>query len=331
MVISLVGAGYVGVHAITKNPCSVPKTWSIGSVDSRFGISNDTVKSYGLEATNSWNKHYAENDLFSYQESGGDITIIFKYDERQQTTIANENLKSTIEEEKEALHDLKQTLTSLQSEYDALEKSVRTQTGLYNTKLTKHNKEVEYWNKEGGAPSDVYVRLQREASSLETERASLNASIRKLNTLAETIRTYGKDHNLVVGTINEKIQTLNKTAAREFEEGTYDPSTKTITIYEYGSILALKRVLIHEFGHALSIDHIEDNEQAIMYPINQGKNLELTGEDISSLVDTCREKTFKDIASSLRIMYGDISHLVGSSLSDTAVQAEQSSQDDEGK
>ena len=311
--------GYTGVQALMQNPCTTAKTWSIVSVDPRFGVPTSSLVSYAKEASNVWNTAYRTNDVLGYKEKDGTIGISLVFDERQRTTLQNERLKQTIEEERGELNDIKETIGSLREEYDTLEKEIRTRTASYNSRLSKQASEVSYWNARGGAPTDVYQRLEREQSSLETERLSLNSKITRFNTLAEKIRQYAKDHNEVVSTINEKISTLNENALREFEEGTYDPNTRTITIYEFGSTEALKRVLAHELGHALGLNHVDDKE-SIMYPVNQGKTLLLSQADKDELADVCRDKTAGDVIEIVRTIRDDIVHLGVWSLRGIAAQ-----------
>lgn len=318
VIFTLSTLGY-GIHHITRNPCDRPKLVSIEEIDPRFGIATNTVAMYSKEAIEVWNRSYAKNDVFTYTETEGDVRIRFVYDERQRTTIVNETLKQTIDKEKEELSDIKRTIESLKNEYSTLEKTILTQTKSYNDHLKKHNDEVTYWNGRGGAPTDVYQRIQRDEASLETERIALNKNITRYNTLADQIQRYGQNHNQAVTIVNEKIQTLNKTAVREFEEGTYDPKTQIITVYEYANETALKRVLIHEFGHALALNHVDDKE-AIMYSVNQGKNLTLTASDTKELLNRCREKTLHDLFLELKTMGDGIVHLGLSSLRDIVAQ-----------
>lgn len=320
LVVSITGTAYLGYIKVTQNPCSTPKTWSIGAIDPRFALSTSTVKLYTEGAATTWNTAYPENQLLRYVEKGGDITVTFVYDERQRTTIQNEKLKQTISAEKNSLDDLKSTLESLKEEYAALGKTVNTKTKAYTTHLASHNNEVSYWNDQGGAPRDKYQELQRDEAVLETERTSLNADIERYNQLAERIKTYGENHNQVVDTINQKIQTLNQTVIRDFQEGTYDPATKDITIYEFDTATSLKRVLTHEIGHAIGLKHVED-KTAIMYSVNQGDNLTLTQADLDELSRVCREKTSEDILTALKTTRDGISRLLVSSWRDTAAQS----------
>jgi hypothetical protein len=312
--------GNAGMNFLAKSPCDTPKTWSLGSIDPRFGLSTSTVLSYAKLATNTWNNAYATNTLLSYQDTGGDIVLSFVYDERQQTTSANEKLQETISGEKQKLDDLKQTIESLRAEYATLETKVTAETEDYNQKLASHNTQVNYWNAQGGAPSSTYLQLQHEGAALEKERQTVNADIARYNQLGTEIQTYAKDHNEVVSTINSKVDTLNKTALREFEEGTYDPVTHAITIYEFADTTSLKRVLIHEFGHAIGLQHVAD-KNAIMYPINIGTNLTLTSDDRAELARICNQKGLSTIVNGVLAIRDGIFRLAESSWHDIAAQA----------
>ncbi len=315
-----IGASTRAVQSLTRNPCSIPKTYSIGPIDPRFGVSDDTASLYIQNAANVWNKAYATNTLLTYVPEGGDITLAFVYDERQRTTIANEKIKQTIESQKSTLDDLKETIDSLKEQYSALGKTITSQTNAYNTDLAAHNAEVKHWNSQGGATSEVYLRLQREGAALETRRATINANISRYNQLASRIQTYARDHNEVVMTLNTKINALNQSALGEFEEGTYDPNTEKITIYEFGSPIALKRVLTHEFGHALGLNHVSE-KNSIMYPVNESSSLSLSDADLEELGKICTAKTLASLLERVQVIRDGIFHLALSSWHDTTAPA----------
>ena len=73
------------------------------------------------------------------------------------------------------------------------------------------------------------------------------------------------------------------------EEGVYffEDGKKEIDIYEFSSREKLIRVLAHEFGHALGLEHL-DNPKAIMYYLNEGTNEKLTTDDLTALKQKCR-------------------------------------------
>jgi predicted Zn-dependent protease len=74
----------------------------------------------------------------------------------------------------------------------------------------------------------------------------------------------------------------------EFCEGNYlsKGGKQTITIYKYDSSNRLVRVIAHEFGHALGLNH-NDNTEAIMYRLIQSDSTRLTPADVTALKTRC--------------------------------------------
>lgn len=320
-VFAIVGVSIAGIQLLAASPCEIPRTWSVGRVDAGFNLSKQMAAQYGKEATDVWNAAYPEGPLFVYRENGGEVTLNFEYDERMQTTIRNQRLKRNITEGKSELSEIKETLESLRAEYDSLERNIAALTKTYDSRLNAYNKEVAYWNSRGGAPKAEFATLEAEGKDLEAERGAINAKIQYYNQLADRIRNYGEDHNEIVATLNNQITTLNETSLREFEEGIFNPNNNSITIYEYPSPASLKRVLIHEFGHALSIGHVE-GEDSIMYPVNQGRGLDFSDEDLAELQRVCQEKDLRGILrasnETVELIRGGISRLVELSSPGTA-------------
>ena len=88
---------------------------------------------------------------------------------------------------------------------------------------------------------------------------------------------------------NREVSIYNATfgKGRIFDQGEYDG--KGINIYQFDNEDDLRLVIAHEFGHALTIDHVED-KYSIMYPIigkQDAENPIPSQEDITALQERC--------------------------------------------
>lgn len=280
----LIGLGVA--FYLTPEACSKPVTFSLGAIDPKFNVARTTVITNLDDIVTLWNE--AHPDLLKRVEKGGDVVISFVYDERQRTTIRNERLKRLIDQQKNQLNNLKTSIESTQDEYESKSANIQTQTTAYLARLKAYQEDVDSWNQKGGAPKSAYDALKQEQLLLEVARLNLNNAIADLNALAERIKSTSGKHNAVVADVNAKVETINQSTNREFEEGVYDPNTNTITIYEFESPLSLKRVLAHELGHAVGIDHVSGKD-SIMYSYNDSKVFELSREDLEALALVCKK------------------------------------------
>src|SRR5438105_1942122 len=88
------------------HPCASPVTYSIGSIDPRFGISTSTLITDLEEAEAIWEKPSGKN-LFQYEKSGGDVSVSLAYDNRQAATDKLKTLGIELDTSKSSFDNLK--------------------------------------------------------------------------------------------------------------------------------------------------------------------------------------------------------------------------------
>jgi predicted Zn-dependent protease len=221
-------------------------------------------------------------------DPNGSLTIDLVYDKRQQNTEQNAVLKANVERVSQLASSVRAQYGSLEDQFKASSQAYESELAIFGKDQEKYNADVAYWNSRGGAPHAQYQVLASEKNNLQVEYANLEQKRVEVNNLSTQINAFIKQYNLLIAGENSTIQSINKNAG-EFEEGLYDPNTNTVTIYQFDTKERLFRVLAHELGHSLGLDH-NDNSKSIMYAYNIDQNDVLTVEDLTALLKVCSAK-----------------------------------------
>jgi archaellum component FlaC len=270
-------------------PCSRPLEFSIGTFDSQFGVSQAKFMTDINQAGQVWSKALGKS-LFEYNASGG-LKINLIYDKRQQVTNELKQADISINGDKSAYNILNSQYISLVSDYKIQKANYENQLADFNAKQADYNKQVDYWNTQGGAPAKEYATLEKEKVSLNDEASTLNKTKDSLNSLVNQINDLVPTLNNLAQKLNLKVATFNNISSsngESFNEGEYvqDSTGPHINIYQFDNNNQLVRVLEHELGHSLGLEHISD-PKAVMYYLNSGQSEQLTAGDVAELRRVC--------------------------------------------
>jgi hypothetical protein len=182
----------------------------------------------------------------------------------------------------------------LQAEYEKKKAGLSNDFNAYNAKVNAYNAETESWNRRGGAPQSVHTRLMKEKDELAVLSNNLGVRQEEMKPLVDTINSIVVVINEIASNNNLDLvdqQNIGNTLGREFCEGVYEYKNgkRSITIYQYDTEYRLVRVLAHELGHALGLNHSKSGD-AVMYHLIQSETLTLAADDIAVVKSRCKIK-----------------------------------------
>lgn len=255
------------------SPCDSPIGYSIGSIDSRFHVAPDELLTDAKAATNIWNTTQ-NKQLFVY-DPNATFTINMVYDSRQALTSEITQLNSDLKQKQGDIDPKIATFKKKQEDFEA--------------KVNQLNQEVQYWNSKGGAPQEEYNKLVSRQKELQSEARSLNEE-------AQSLGQSTQEYNLNAQKLNQTIDNYKQVLQYRPEEGLYEQegTKRKISIYIDISKDEFLHTLTHEFGHALGLDHNND-EKSIMYP-QTTTVLQPSIEDTNALNEICKKRTVFEVA-----------------------------------
>lgn len=265
-----------------------PIGYALGTFDSRFGIDENRFLHIVAQAKRVW-ENAAGRDLFQYRpDAFFKINLIF--DLRQERLLEAKKQMAKVDESGKSFDQLRREYEGKSRSVEQGQRVYDEAVQAYKNRLAEYSARVERWNAGENHTEPEYQYLQdrkkeldAEGREVEAKRIEQNKSLEEINRLGESVSALAKKYNLEAENFNGAF-----VVKREFEKGIYDG--KGINIYEFEKEEDLKLALVHEFGHALRLEHVE-NPRAIMYRMMGAQDMydiRLTSEELNLLLAKLR-------------------------------------------
>lgn len=245
--------------------------WYLEDIDPQFSLSKDEARQVIQAAAAHWMEQVPELQI---SESLDGFPIRFVYDERQQKQL----MAARWERNAEQMSDwLRRRGESLQEDIEDYNKQ---QAELAQQRQTLEQAAAQL------APDDPKRNeLAAQAKALNVQVTELNQRYEQLLGRQQDIAQVGADYQELL----DEAPAAGVMEVGQYQQGGVGGSK--MTIFAYRDQPSLYLTLLHEFGHALNVPHL-DNPDAVMAPQMSHQQLtqsqpELTTDDIAAWREQC--------------------------------------------
>jgi len=265
-----------------NSQCQLPLSYRLAAIDSAFDLSPQDARQQIDTAAQLWNQA-AGRTLFIADASNG-FPIRFVYDERQQRLLESSLLLRNLQRYDQRITEQQQDFNARLSDFQQRQQHFSAQDQALAADIGSFNQRASQ------ADSAVAAELGREQAALLSRQKEHALQAEQLEAEQQRLQSQQQMLNDMINERNNMLPTEPVGNALA-EVGVLEQrgSQRQMTIFAYKDRHSLQLTLLHEFGHALGIGHL-DNPTAVMHAALTGQQDQLSAADLAAFEKICPPK-----------------------------------------
>lgn len=258
--------------------CDQTILWRLDSIDPAFALSTEDALPLIHAAAARWNQALGK-EVLRYDAQQG-FPIRFVFDARQQQQLEQLMLERNLTRYDDRISDQQQDFEQQLAEFQQQKTVFEAKDRQLAADIASFNNQAQ--QADPGAAA-LLGKQQAELLSRQKEHA-LEAE--QLDALSEKLQDRQQQLNNLIADRNALLPTQQATGLAEVGLLEQRGAQRSMTIFAYKDAHHLTLTLLHEFGHALGIDHLTESS-SIMFSQLNGSQQDLTSADIQAWRQQC--------------------------------------------
>lgn len=258
--------------------CFQQISWRLDSIDPAFGLSAEQALPLLQDAANQWNQALGKEVLRYDPQQGFPVRFIF--DARQQQQLEQLMLERNLHRYDNRIEDQQRDFEQQLTEFQQLKDEFAEKDRQLAADIQAFNQKAQQ------ADPGAAALLGKEQAELLSRQKEHALEAEQLDALTEKLQDRQQQLNNTIADRNALIPEQQPTGLAEVGLLEQHGANRMMTIFAYKDAHHLTLTLLHEFGHALGLDHLADRS-SIMHSQLNGAQQGLTSADIQAWQQQC--------------------------------------------
>jgi hypothetical protein len=260
--------------------CHQQITWRLDQIDPAFGLTAEQALPIITAAAEQWNQVLGQEVLRYDPQQGFPIRFVFDARQQQQLEqlMLERNLHRYDDRIAEQQQDFERQLAEFQQNkttFEQTDQQLAADIQAFNAKAQQ-------------ADPSAAALLGREQAELLSRQKEHALAAEQIDALQQKLEDRQQQLNNLIADRNALLPAQQATGLAEVGLLEQQGANRTMTIFAYKDAHHLTLTVLHEFGHALGLDHLTDSH-SIMFSQLNGAQQNLTSSDVQAWQQLCQQ------------------------------------------